>query len=324
MAKTLGDIYQKIQDEVANSTYVNTYKSRIFRAINDALNDLNAGDPEREEPVVYDFQLEEQNVPFNHEVTGSKTGSSSTTVLTDTTAGFVADGVAIGDMITNDTDGSTARVVSVDSATQITCTALADGTDNTWTSGDEYTITGTNYEIASSWNFRAPYSLRLSEDEDVEFEYVEDKDFTKHKFVSPRGQPLYGLTYKNGTRLLRIDWDTNERFIFEFYTENMVESSAGTRAAQFENELNTSDFLLVPDKHWMAVVNLACSHVVEGMMTTSTRKDTRVATFYKSGIQAMRRLMQEHGRPLPRPRQQLKVMNEWPRRVFGKRFSSRW
>lgn len=68
--------------------------------------------------------------------TGSNTAGECT--LTDTTATF-EDNVSIGDIVHNTTDGSDGIVLSVVSDTELT-TALLDGTDNDWTSGDSYVI----------------------------------------------------------------------------------------------------------------------------------------------------------------------------------------
>lgn len=73
-------------------------------------------------------------------ITGTTTGADSGTVLIDEDANFFASGVLPGDSVSNDTDSSTATVVSVDSATQITTDALSGGSDDTYQAGDDYTI----------------------------------------------------------------------------------------------------------------------------------------------------------------------------------------
>ncbi len=71
-------------------------------------------------------------------VTGSHTGAADQAVLTDAGADFVNEGVVIGDLITNITDGSQATITVV---TAMTITGiLAGGTDNDWDNGDTYTI----------------------------------------------------------------------------------------------------------------------------------------------------------------------------------------
>ncbi|MEE9248516.1 MAG: Ig-like domain-containing protein, partial [Dehalococcoidia bacterium] len=69
---------------------------------------------------------------------GTHTGTSGAAVLTDASADFVNNGVAVGDSVTNVTDGSTAVVTAV---TALTLTAaLAGGGDNDWDAGDLYSV----------------------------------------------------------------------------------------------------------------------------------------------------------------------------------------
>lgn len=70
---------------------------------------------------------------------GTATGTDETT-LTDSGTSFTTDNIKVGDTVINETDDSRARVVSVDSNTQITTSALSGGTDNTFQSGDVYRI----------------------------------------------------------------------------------------------------------------------------------------------------------------------------------------
>lgn len=79
--------------------------------------------------------------------TGTTTGSSSATVLIASGANFTAAGIAAGDIIYNTTDGSVAIVKSKDSATQLTCTPLETGSDNTWQTGDSFAIRGVPYQV---------------------------------------------------------------------------------------------------------------------------------------------------------------------------------
>lgn len=62
------------------------------------------------------------------------------TTLIDSAATFITNGVAADDSVTNITDGSTARVVSIDSETQLTTTALTGGTGNDYGSSDSYSV----------------------------------------------------------------------------------------------------------------------------------------------------------------------------------------
>jgi type IV pilus assembly protein PilY1 len=70
-------------------------------------------------------------------VAGSHTGSDDSSVLSDSSADFVTDGIQINDVIFNTTDGSYGKVTGV-TATTITVT-LTGGSDNDWDADDEYT-----------------------------------------------------------------------------------------------------------------------------------------------------------------------------------------
>ena len=90
-------------------------------------------------------------------VTGSVTGTASTTVLINSAATFWDDGVYAGDAIELTLGGETATVVTVDSQTQLTTTALS-GT-GTYDSGEAYTITKQNLSITSLVVPRLTYDM---------------------------------------------------------------------------------------------------------------------------------------------------------------------
>ena len=73
-------------------------------------------------------------------VGGNATGGSATTLI-DTGAAFTTSGLSEGDRVINETDGSAGRIDTIDSATQLTISALSGGTANVFASGDFYTIT---------------------------------------------------------------------------------------------------------------------------------------------------------------------------------------
>ena len=80
-------------------------------------------------------------VGVNQTLTYAATGATSGTILQDSAARFIDDNVQVGDLVTNDTDGSTSTIVSIDSQTQITTTTLTGGTDDTYESSDVVYIT---------------------------------------------------------------------------------------------------------------------------------------------------------------------------------------
>jgi hypothetical protein len=77
---------------------------------------------------------------------GSHTGANSNTVLIDSAAFFVSFGIDEKDVepfvVINETDGSQANVVTVDSENQITTDGLTGGSDNTFEAGDIITVQG--------------------------------------------------------------------------------------------------------------------------------------------------------------------------------------
>ena len=75
-----------------------------------------------------------------HTVLGVATGGTSIT-LEDNGASFSTQGIQRDDILTNTTDGSTCKVLSVIDNTTINTTNLSGGTNNTFNSGDEYSIT---------------------------------------------------------------------------------------------------------------------------------------------------------------------------------------
>jgi hypothetical protein len=93
---------------------------------------------------IYNHYVVNNYTATTWEVTGIVTGDSSTTVLVDEDATFLTDGVRKGDTVTlgaGSPGGETATVVTVDSETQITTTALSGaGTYDPGSPGETYTI----------------------------------------------------------------------------------------------------------------------------------------------------------------------------------------
>lgn len=73
---------------------------------------------------------------------GTATSADAGTVLNDSAATFIADGVEVDDIVWNIRDGSRGKVTIVNSEIQLTHTALAGGLDNSWdqTPNDEYAV----------------------------------------------------------------------------------------------------------------------------------------------------------------------------------------
>jgi len=89
---------------------------------------------------------------FYDTVGGTATGGSATTLVNADAlfgATFTTDGVAEGDRVVNETDGSAGRVDSVDDDENLTISALSGGTNNVFAAGDFYTITMQNIQSAT-------------------------------------------------------------------------------------------------------------------------------------------------------------------------------
>ena len=99
-------------------------------------------------------------------IAGTHTGAGdSATTLTDSSGLFTTtDDVYAGMVVHNTTDGSWGTVSSVDSATQITTSALTGGTDNDFDASDAYVIYGGAivFEAAPENNTTTKYSLKAA------------------------------------------------------------------------------------------------------------------------------------------------------------------
>lgn len=293
MAIKLSDIKQQIQDDLVDSGFVSDRQSQILRAINNTLKEIdNKG--------AFSFQLEMQMIDFNTKLTGTTTGSDSATILIDSSASFTGK-VAPGDVVKNTTDGSTTRVKSVDSATQITCFSLADGTDNTFQTGDSYEIETTNYSLDSS--YKAPYLLTKNEDENQEFEFVDPRYFQYKDKVLNSSHRIYSVAYKQGNWVLMINWDTSERLVFEYFSHNMVlDEDGSTRKTTFVND---NDTLLIPDDNYLVVVNGALYRLFKQLEDINRSQKWRL--YFEEYKIALEDLKNEYGMPIPQPVKRMKV-----------------
>lgn len=96
--------------------------------------------------------------------TGTADAGGSSTVLIDAASTFQADGVEVGDVARNITDGTEpATVVSVDSETQLTTTALAGGASNDWATGDLFEINLLARQYVTADDVWVPFILRQAD-----------------------------------------------------------------------------------------------------------------------------------------------------------------
>lgn len=145
---------------------------------------------------------------------GTQTGSASATVLQDSDADFVTN-CAVGDRVDNTTDGSYTTITTIDSATQITCSALAGGTDNTFSTDDEYAVYDPDAETVNNVT------------ESVELNMVTTlSELTRNKLVDEEetGQPTKFMFYESkssvdteGIFYVTLDVVTDARYFYDVY-----------------------------------------------------------------------------------------------------------
>jgi hypothetical protein len=296
-------------DLIRDNTFVSDNPTKVLRALNRALSDINIGETGEDEThfVGYDFQREIQDIPFDDEITGTQTGTASSTILIDSTASFITKSISVGDDVENTTDGSITRVVSIDSATQITTSGLKDGSDNTFSVADAYKIKGVNYKIASTWNYKMPFILRLAKDHDEEFTFNEPEYFERRKFASGSDERMYTVDYQNGTRFLRINYDTVENLNFVFYSNNIVLNTDGsTRQTEIAND---GDQFLIPDEHYHTIVELTAGYVFRQM---NGEGSVEALTHLTEGRKKLKRMINSIGVFQKLPVKKMRPRLVWP------------
>lgn len=143
-----GTVLRLVQDDtavkilLANGTISTTLKSGLTTG--KRISYTVMGDGERD----YILCFNGTDTPFKIEIAvrGDESGTITTVdaspavVLTDTSASFITNKWKKGDLVTNDTDGSTGTVRKVISETKIRHSALTGGSDNNWDTSDAYTV----------------------------------------------------------------------------------------------------------------------------------------------------------------------------------------
>jgi len=152
-------LYRQINNCVGDVTVsfiagqVPTFDYSFRGTVTDAVNGWITGTATAFSTMAYPRPVEEAGltatITRSGTVTGTVTGTSSTTVCIDSTATYLSDGLYAGDAVALDIGGETATIVSVDSETQFTSTALSGA--GTYDSAEAYTITrATSYATAST------------------------------------------------------------------------------------------------------------------------------------------------------------------------------
>lgn len=175
--------------------------------------------------VVYDDDNE-------NKASGTVTGATSTTVLIDSTASFLTT-VAIGDRVDNTTDGSSTLITTVDSNTQITCSALVGGNDNQFTAADAYEIYDPDAEttkvISDGFEMAPAMGLDALRDQ---------REVTRlnDEIISPNtpneGMPQKFMLYEqDGTQFFLWDIKPDARYFFDVFYYPTLDDMAGDGTA---------------------------------------------------------------------------------------------
>lgn len=135
-ALTVQDLYdtlRQLEDDILNLVH----SSIVSAAGKEPLGGANA--------VGVTVTLQDARVSFAARTIPTETGTVTTantagTMLTDSAATFVTNGVTVGAWIVNLTDGSTATATSVVSQTELRCEKLAGGTENDFDLTDSYKV----------------------------------------------------------------------------------------------------------------------------------------------------------------------------------------
>jgi hypothetical protein len=92
----------------------------------------------------------------------TSTGGAGATTLVDTGADFVTDGVEVGDIVRNATDGGQGIVTAVTDLNTLQHTALTGGSNNDWELADTYFVNATDRAYTTSDNVYVPFIDRIA------------------------------------------------------------------------------------------------------------------------------------------------------------------
>lgn len=150
---------------------------------------------------------------IENEAEGTATSAGSNTTLNDSAAAFTAS--MVGMRVDNETDGSSGIITSVQSATQIVCSAgLSAGSDNTFSSGDSYAI----------YNHLQSTSRQVTDALSVEFAASDEKLVELRPVGSLSGFPqrysfyeARGTNSPLGARFIVFDVKPDQKYFFDVY-----------------------------------------------------------------------------------------------------------
>jgi len=171
-----------------------------------------------------------------------------------------------------------------------------------------FVTTSDDYTLSSSLELKFPTDLRIKTDLDKEFHYVEPKYFFRKNGVYNSTERMFTIVYEGGTRILKINYDTDDDLELEYVSNYMVSDSDGSNRAENFTDNTTSRLLLIPDRHWQVIPYLAAAQLERQRRADNTGLfiDLR-----NEGINRLKRLIKSHGIihhfPLKRPR----IRSEW-------------
>uniref|UniRef100_A0A6H1ZF96 Uncharacterized protein n=1 Tax=viral metagenome TaxID=1070528 RepID=A0A6H1ZF96_9ZZZZ len=308
--KTYSDLLSRIGTKLRNASWVSDHPSELLGSVKAGIDDVNAGvtGDQEQKDVGYEFQREIQDIPFDHEKTGTIT-TAGTTTLTDSAATFQTDGIAPGDEVENTTDASHSRVISVDSETQLTVSTPRNGTDNDFDVDDAYKIPGKGFTIPATYNFKFPYYLTTLADRDIEFTFYEPNQFERKKNIQARGDHIYtirALPHSGYSQVIQIDYATTEALYFEFFSNNMFRDTSGNRLVY---PTESSDVLLAPDQYFECFAEIIAGKC---MQHSGGFTETEANSILNSGRRRMMQMINNIGTLRKDPVRSIKLRSGWP------------
>lgn len=186
------------------------------------------------------FRAENVTVSFTQvapSVTGTATANGTTT-LTDSAADFLAEGVQVGWIVTNDTSSSTGGgVVSAVTATVLTITPLTGGTPANITSGDSYSVNPPASFTASDWNVRSvvlPFGNNIQHQPSI----GGPNGYDDPRIIGRSGGVFYAIDMYEPNRAGAFDWQRAAEVAngndAHYFTVTITVNSTGTAGNKFE------------------------------------------------------------------------------------------
>lgn len=215
------------------------------------------------------MELQNAQIAFAPRTTQISSGTVTTpqaagTLLTDSAATFITDGVLPGATIVNFTDQSVTSVIEIISETQMSCYALADGIDNQWDSSDVYkvwnevecSVTGGNLVAVDTIGdpltaIRPTFGTQITKTSSSSATTqsqttLEQASYNNRVYYDPNndtGNAVAGTNYPAGTATAPSNNITDAAVICTDIGFNVLEVLSTT--ATFDNTLSLNDFTII-------------------------------------------------------------------------------